>query len=120
MTQPHGSHKSIWRALLVVNTKGSRSVSLIHEYLGIYLIVLSNAALFQNINVHLLVQFVMKMRHRRDNMSKRGRHLYKVTIRLTADCGMYLPLGDDKHRFVRDNSKKAHWKSETKSMNYSF
>ena len=27
---------------------------------------------------------------------------------------MYIPLSDDKHRFVQDSSKKAHWKSETK------
>ena len=27
---------------------------------------------------------------------------------------MYVPLSDDKHQFVRENSKKVHWKSETK------
>ena len=27
---------------------------------------------------------------------------------------MNIPLSDDKHRFVRDSSTKAHWKSETK------
>ena len=26
---------------------------------------------------------------------------------------MYIPLSDDKHRFVQDSSKSAHWKSET-------
>ena len=28
---------------------------------------------------------------------------------------MDIPLSDDKHLFVRDNSKKVHWKSETVS-----
>ena len=28
---------------------------------------------------------------------------------------MYIPLSDDKHWFVRDNSKKVPWKSETTS-----
>ena len=30
--------------------------------------------------------------------------------------GMKNLLSDDKHRFDRDNSKKAHWKSETNSV----
>ena len=29
--------------------------------------------------------------------------------------GMEIPLSDNKHRFVRDNSYKVHWKSETMS-----
>ena len=36
-----------------------------------------------------------------------------TTVSLNAHCGMYIPLSDDKHRFVRDSSKKVHWKSET-------
>ena len=31
-------------------------------------------------------------------------------------CGMYILLSDEKHRFVRDNSKKVHGKSETNSV----
>ena len=30
------------------------------------------------------------------------------------NCGMYIPLSDVKHWFVRNSSKKAHWKSEKK------
>ena len=40
-------------------------------------------------------------------------------LRSFSPCGNYMPLSDDKHRFVRD-TYFAHWKSETTSETFFF